>query len=176
MNTIVLAGGCFWGLQKFFDQFPGIHTEVGYANGAMPDPTYQQVCAGSGHTEAVKIEYPDSIHLAQLLAVFFAVVDPTSKNRQGNDVGINYRSGIYYTEPQQKVIAARMLTDLQKHYDRPVVVELLPLENFYTAEEYHQKYLDKNPYGYCHLPRTVMSGHILPSMEQVEAQYPDLKS
>ncbi len=93
MNTICLAGGCFWGLQKFFDQFDGLKTETGYANGNGDSVTYTQVCAGSGHAEALMIEYPNTIELPQILAAYFAAVDPVSVNRQGNDIGINYRTG-----------------------------------------------------------------------------------
>lgn len=176
MKEIILAGGCFWGLQKFFDQFPGVETETGYANGVGNCPSYQQVCSGSGHTEAIEICYPDSIELPQLLAAYFAVIDPVSVNRQGNDVGINYRTGIYSTDPKDLETARIMMQDLQKHFDKPLAVEVMPLQNFYPAEEYHQKYLDKNPGGYCHLPRNLMSGHSLPSMESVLKVYPGLKA
>lgn len=175
MNKIVLAGGCFWGLQKFFDQFPGVKTVVGYANGGCANPTYEQVCHGSGHTEAVEIQYEEPVKLIQLLAAYFAVIDPTSLNRQGNDVGINYRTGIYSNDPEDIRIAELMLKDLQKRYDRPIVVEFGKLDHFYDAEEYHQKYLDKNPYGYCHLPAAVMRGRSLPGIDQILEFYPSLK-
>lgn len=176
MNSIILAGGCFWGLQKFFDQFEneGIKTETGYVNGNSSRTSYQQVCAGSGHAEAVKIEYPDTIKLPQILATYFAAVDPTSKNRQGNDEGINYRTGIYVTSEKDKQIANEMLFDLQKHYAKPIQIEVRDLMNYCPAEEYHQKYLDKNPLGYCHLPKPLLVGHRLPTMEEVEQEYPDL--
>lgn len=176
MKSIVLAGGCFWGLQKFYEQFPGIHTEVGYANGGCAHPSYEQVCRGSGHAEAVKISYPDDVDLCQILAVFFMVVNPVSLNRQGNDVGINYRSGIYYTDAAEERVARIMIRDLQRHFDQPIVVEVLPLAHFYPAEEYHQFYLDKNPGGYCHLPPAALYGHALPDVQQVEALYPGLAS
>lgn len=173
-QTIVLAGGCFWGLQKYFDQFDGITTVAGYANGESKNPTYQQVCQGSGHAEAVKITFDDSIQLAQILYAFFAVIDPTLLNRQGNDVGINYRTGIYTLNEQQLETAKTMLADLQKRYDKKLMVEAEPLENFYTAEEYHQKYLDVNPQGYCHIPRVLLTGHRLPSMEEVREVFPNV--
>ena len=176
MKEIVLAGGCFWGIEKFFSQFDGLKTEVGYANGLTETATYQQVCAGSGHTEAVRIEYPDSVSCAQLIAVLFEVIDPVSLNRQGNDVGINYRTGIYAISRQQESIAKAMIGDLQKHYARPIAVESEPLKHFIPAEDYHQKYLDKNPQGYCHLPKPLLSGHQLPELENVLQAYPSLKA
>lgn len=175
MNSIVLAGGCFWGTEKFFQQFPGLKTVVGYANGRTANPTYRQVIDGSGHTEAVKIEYPDSIKLPQILAAYFSSINPTSLNRQGNDIGINYRTGIYSNNETELEEAKAMIEDLQKHYDQPIAVEVLPLENFYTAEEYHQNYLNKNPGGYCHLPPRLMSGHRLPTMGEVLGFYPSLQ-
>lgn len=175
MNTIYLAGGCFWGLQKFFDQFEGIHTQTGYINGSCDKTTYQEVCNGSGHAEAIKVDYPDSIPLAALLAAFFSVVDPVSVNRQGNDVGINYRSGIYSDNPEDLKLAKAMICDLQKHFDKPIAVETGPVINYIPAEDYHQKYLDANPYGYCHLPRNLMSGHRLPTLSEVEQLYPSVK-
>ena len=158
MKTIYLAGGCFWGTQKFFDQFDGVaETEVGYANGPTENPSYQQVCADSGHAETVRIVYDeDRISLTELLDMFFLAVDPLSVNRQGPDEGIQYRSGVFYTEPSQlPEIEARMHLEEEKRGQK-LAVELLPLQNFYPAEEYHQKYLDKNPTGYCHLPRHLL--------------------
>lgn len=176
MKTIVLAGGCFWGLQKFFDQFPGIiSTEVGYANGNCDNPDYRSVCNGSGHAEAIRIQYEDSISTAQILAAFFSAIDPFSVNRQGNDIGINYRTGIYTCDPKEAEIARIMLKEIEQQAGRKTAVEVLPLQDFWTAEEYHQKYLDKNPSGYCHLPRTLLSGHRLPTLEETLQAYPALK-
>ena len=158
MKTIYLAGGCFWGTQKFFDQFDGVlETEVGYANGPTANPSYQDVCASSGHAETVRIVYDETrISLTELLDSFFLAVDPLSVNRQGPDEGVQYRSGIYYTEEAQRPeIEARMQRE-EAAVGRKLAVELLPLANFYPAEEYHQKYLDKNPTGYCHLPRHLL--------------------
>ena len=165
MKTIYLAGGCFWGLQKFFDQFEGVlHTEAGYANGPEPAgaaPMYEDVCRGSGYAETVRIDYDEKkISLTELLEYYFMVIDPVSYNRQGADEGIQYRTGIYYGDEG-------LLSEAQAFYDKkeaeemsrsfePLAVELLPLRNFYPAEEYHQKYLDKNPQGYCHIPRRMM--------------------
>lgn len=177
MNQIVLAGGCFWGLQKFFDQFDGLRTQVGYANGAVDGPvSYQQVCRGSGHAEAVRIEYPDSIALSQILAAYFAAVDPTSLNRQGNDTGMNYRTGIYCENDCQLSIAKAMLKDLQTKVDGRVVIEAGLLKNYVPAEQYHQKYLDRNPGGYCHLPAVLLHGHRLPTAQEVLAEYPSVKT
>ncbi len=153
MSVIYLAGGCFWGLQKFFDQFDGVTgTEVGYANGPDRAPTYEEVCADSGHAETVRIVYDETrISLTELLDMFFLAVDPLSVNRQGQDEGIQYRSGIYYSEPSQlPEIEARMRRE-EEAREQKLAVELLPLQSFWPAEEYHQKYLDKNPGGYCHI-------------------------
>ncbi|WP_294562129.1 peptide-methionine (S)-S-oxide reductase MsrA [uncultured Traorella sp.] len=154
MKTIYLAGGCFWGIQKYMDQFDGIiETVVGYANGYLDDPTYEDVKAQkSGHAETVKIVYDEKIiSLEEILKKFLLVIDPTSLNKQGEDEGSSYRSGIYYTDDKDSDIIVQMIQDEQKKYDRPIVVEILPLTVFYKAEEYHQKYLEKNPEGYCHI-------------------------
>ena len=154
MKTIYLAGGCFWGMQKFLDQFDGvIETEVGYANGPEPAPSYQDVCRSSGHAETVRIVYdPDRISLTELLNYYFLVIDPLSVNRQGGDSGIQYRTGIYYTEEGQFPEIEAVYQSEEEKAGASLAVELLPLENFFPAEEYHQKYLDKNPGGYCHSP------------------------
>ena len=159
VKPIYLAGGCFWGTQKFFDQFAGVlETQVGYANGPTENPSYQEVCRSSGHAETVRIVYdPEVVSLTQLLDWYFLTVDPTSYHRQGGDMGIQYRTGIYYTEPEQlPEIEARYALEQQK-YKAKLLVELQPIENFYPAEEYHQKYLDKNPGGYCHIPRHLLA-------------------
>ena len=155
MKTIYLAGGCFWGMQKFFDQFDGVlFTEVGYANGPDAAPSYQDVCASSGHAETVRIDYdPMIISLTTLLDYYFMVIDPLSVNRQGNDVGIQYRTGIYYTDPSQLSEIQAVCKAQQTKAGAKLAVEVMPLHNFYSAEEYHQKYLEKNPAGYCHIPR-----------------------
>ena len=154
MKRIYLAGGCFWGMQKFFDQFDGVlATEVGYANGPTESPSYRDLCASIGHAETVRIDYDEkAISLTELLDFYFMVIDPLSVNRQGEDSGVQYRTGIYYTDdaqlPEIKTVYARQ----QEKAGAPLAVELLPLENFWSAEEYHQKYLEKNPTGYCHVP------------------------
>ena len=159
MRTIYLAGGCFWGMQKFFDQFDGVEkTEVGYANGPEKAPSYQEVCNDSGHAETVRIDYDESrITLAELLGYYFTVIDPLSVNRQGHDEGIQYRTGIYYTDPGQLPEIEEVYKAEEKKAGAKLAVELEPLRNFYSAEEYHQKYLDKNPGGYCHIPQRYFS-------------------
>ena len=158
IREIYLAGGCFWGTQKFFDQFSGVlETEVGYANGPTGNPGYQEVCAGSGHAETVKIVYDDKIiSLSKLLEYYFMTIDPLSYHRQGMDMGIQYRTGIYYTDEADLPVLQAFYTKEQAKYRQKLEVELLPLENFYPAEEYHQKYLDKNPGGYCHIPGSLL--------------------
>ena len=157
-RTIYLAGGCFWGLQKYFDQFRGVlNTEVGYTNGPDQAPTYQAVCRNSGHAETVRVEYdPDALSLTALLEDYFRVIDPLSVNRQGHDQGIQYRTGIYYTDPTQLPEIEAVYRAQEAKAGSKLAVELLPLQNFFTAEEYHQKYLDKNPGGYCHIPREML--------------------
>ena len=154
MQTIYLAGGCFWGMQKFFDQFEGvIATQVGYANGPDAAPSYQDVCRNSGHAETVKIDYDEGkLSLDKLLDLYFLVIDPLSVNRQGEDEGIQYRTGIYYDD-ESLLPAVRAVYDrIEAKAGRPLAVEVKPLERFWDAEEYHQKYLEKNPGGYCHIP------------------------
>jgi len=160
-KEIYLAGGCFWGTQKFFDQFQGVlETEVGYANGPTKNPSYQDVCASSGHAETVKIVYDDEvISLPKLLEYYFMTIDPLSYHRQGMDMGIQYRTGIYYVDGEDLPIIEGAYAKEQAKYKRKMEVELLPLENFYSAEEYHQKYLDKNPGGYCHIPKALLELH-----------------
>ena len=158
MKTIYLAGGCFWGTQKFFDQFDGVvRTEVGYANGPDSAPTYQDVCKSSGHAETVLIEFDeDRMSLAGLLRYYFMVIDPVSVNRQGHDVGIQYRTGIYYTDPDMLPVIREICDEEAERIGAPLAVEVEPLVNFFPAEEYHQKYLDKNPGGYCHIPASYL--------------------
>ena len=157
MKTIYLAGGCFWGVQRYFDQFDGvISTEVGYANGPDEAPSYEDVCRSSGHAETVKIDYDESrISLTELLKYYFMVIDPLSLNKQGHDTGIQYRTGIYYTDEEQRAEAQQVYAAEEEKAGAKLAVELEPLKNFFTAEEYHQKYLVKNPGGYCHIPRAM---------------------
>ena len=159
MKTIYLAGGCFWGVQKYFDQFDGVaKTEVGYANGPEKAPSYQDVCQNSGHAETVRIDYDENvISLTALLERYFPVIDPLSVNRQGHDEGIQYRTGIFYTETDQLPEIEAVYRAEEEKAGQKLAVELAPLTNFFPAEEYHQKYLEKNPDGYCHIPRSFYS-------------------
>lgn len=155
IKEIYLGGGCFWGVEKYLSLIEGVvETNVGYANGITENPTYQDVCyRNTEHVEAVKVRYDDLvISLTHLLGMFYKIIDPTSVNRQGNDRGTQYRTGIYYTDPADLPIIQASLEWLQKKYDRPVAIEVEKLKNYYEAEEYHQDYLSKNPQGYCHIP------------------------
>lgn len=154
MKKIVFAGGCFWGVQAYFRDLKGVtHSEVGYANGNIENPTYEQVCNGeASHTEATFVEYDEKIvDLHTILDHLFRIINPYSVNRQGNDIGTQYRTGIYYENVADYEVAKAFLEAKQKNTDRNIAVELKPLDNYYTAEAYHQDYLLKNPNGYCHI-------------------------
>ena len=152
-RSIYLAGGCFWGIEAYMERVDGVIDAVsGYANGDTANPSYEQVIRGSGHAEAVKVTYDaDKIDLETVLKYYFRVVDPTSLNKQGNDRGIQYRSGIYYTDNDDKAVVDAALNALQSKYKQKIVIENAALDNFYLAEMYHQDYLAKNPNGYCHV-------------------------
>ena len=154
MKTIYLAGGCFWGMQKFIDQFPGVlSTEVGYANGPTAHPSYREVCDSAGHAETVRVDYDETVlSLRELLQYYFMVIDPLSVNRQGMDAGVQYRTGVYYTDASQLEEIDAVFAEQTEKAGASLAVEKKPIENFWSAEEYHQKYLDKNPAGYCHIP------------------------
>lgn len=155
LQTIVLGGGCFWCTEAVYVQVRGVtDVESGYSNGETQHPTYEEVCSGrTGHNEVVKLQYdPAVITLRQLLAIFFLVHDPTTLYQQGNDMGTQYRSGIYYTTPEQKQVAEAMIAEFtrDKLYKRPIVTEVLPLANYWPAEDYHQDFFAKNPdQAYC---------------------------
>lgn len=154
MAEIYLAGGCFWGTEKYLDCVHGVQfTEVGYANGKTENPSYEDVCRkNTGHAETVHVVYNrEELALPFLLSIYYQAVNPTSVNRQGGDVGSQYRTGIYYVEEADLPVIQESIRALQAKYDKPIAIEVCPLENFYRAEEYHQKYLDKNPNGYCHI-------------------------
>lgn len=153
-KKIYLAGGCFWGTDHLFSLVKGVvSTTAGYANSHVPFPTYEQVCSGStGAAETVEVEYNDmEVGLSELLMLYFRSIDPLSVNRQGNDIGTQYRTGIYYVDENDLPVIEAMVATVQRRYDRPLAVEVGPLHNFYPAEIYHQEYLYKNPGGYCHL-------------------------
>lgn len=154
MKTIYLAGGCFWGMQRFLDQFEGVkETEVGYANGPDHAPSYREVCDNSGHAETVRVVYDERVlSLPELLRFYFQVIDPVSVNRQGMDAGIQYRTGIYYTDKSQLPAIETVYEEVEAKEGQPLAVEVGPIGNFFSAELYHQKYLEKNPGGYCHIP------------------------
>lgn len=154
MSEIYLAGGCFWGTEKYFSLIHGVlSTQTGYANGQTENPTYEAVCHNNtGHAETVHVVYdPEIISLDFLLDLYYEAIDPFSVNRQGGDRGTQYRTGIYYTQKEDLPIIENSIANLEKKHGRPVAIEVQPLFNFTSAEEYHQKYLDKNPTGYCHI-------------------------
>lgn len=150
-----LGGGCFWCLEAVFDQLQGVYSvESGYMGGKHPNPSYEAVCTGvTGHAEVVQMTFePTKISYRELLEIFFAIHDPTTLNRQGNDVGTQYRSVIYYHSPEQEIIARTVVADLTKEeiFDSPIVTEISPATSFYIAEDYHQEYFIRNPnQSYC---------------------------
>jgi peptide-methionine (S)-S-oxide reductase len=156
-ETATLAGGCFWCLEAVFENVRGVESVVsGYAGGKVADPTYQQVCSGTtGHAEVVQVTFdPQTISYRDILEIYFAIHDPTTLNRQGHDVGTQYRSAIFYHSPDQQKVAQDLVAELNGAHiwDRPIVTELAPLEKFYPAEDYHQGYFRRNPnQGYCQM-------------------------
>ncbi|MFC2583845.1 MAG: peptide-methionine (R)-S-oxide reductase MsrB [Lachnoanaerobaculum saburreum] len=154
IREIYLAGGCFWGVEGYFKRIEGVKdTTCGYANGKTANPSYEDVCRhNTGHAETVRVLFDtDVINLEDLLIYYFRIIDPVSVNKQGNDVGTQYRTGIYYTDESLLPVIKAAVEREQRKYNEKIAVEVLPLENFYSAEEYHQNYLDKNPNGYCHI-------------------------
>jgi peptide-methionine (S)-S-oxide reductase len=155
LHTATLAGGCFWCLEAVFDEVKGVHSvESGYAGGHVDNPSYRAVCNGdTGHAEVIQVHFdPNIVTYRDLLNVFFAIHDPTTLNRQGGDVGTQYRSAIFYHDDEQKMIAEELIRDLnsQQIWDRPIVTEVAKLDRFYMAEDYHQEYFARNPYQpYC---------------------------
>jgi peptide-methionine (S)-S-oxide reductase len=155
MNTLTLAGGCFWCLETIYERLKGVERVVsGYTGGRRANPTYEQVCSGAtGHAEAIQVTYdPNVISDREMLEIFFAFHDPTSLNRQGPDVGTQYRSAIFYNSPEQEQLAREVIAELERNatFDRPIVTELKPLEAFYPAEAAHQEYYRRHPtQPYC---------------------------
>ncbi len=157
-KTIYFAGGCFWGTEHYFKMIKGVvGTTVGYANSIMENPSYKDVCSGDTlAAETVKVDYdPSLVSLEFLTRMFFHAIDPTSLNRQGNDIGTQYRTGIYYTDNEDLAEIYKVFEEQMSTTEGEIVVEVKALQNFYAAEDYHQDYLDKNPDGYCHLPYTL---------------------
>lgn len=154
LKKIYLAGGCFWGTEHLFSLVEGVvNTVAGYANSVVPHPSYEMVCTGrTGAAETVEVEYDDmKVGLTDLLSIYFKSIDPTVLNRQGNDVGTQYRTGIYYTNDADIEVIEAFVAMVQRRFTQPLAVEVRRLENFYPAELYHQQYLYKNPTGYCHV-------------------------
>ncbi len=154
MKEIVLAGGCFWGGEEFLSRIEGVtETEVGYANGRTPNPTYEDVCyKNTYYAEVCRVRYDETkLSLETLLEKFWSIIDPTTLNKQGPDVGSQYRTGIYYIDEADSEIVLKNKEKEQGKYSKKIVTEVKPLENYYRAEDYHQKYLKKNPGGYCHI-------------------------
>lgn len=155
-KEIYLAGGCFWGTEKYIENIKGtIFTEVGYANGNTENPTYDEVCNNNtGYAETVKVIYDENqISLSFILNLYYDVINPVSINKQGGDIGSQYRTGIYFIDSKDEEIIRKSIMELQKKYSEKIAIEVKQLFNYYKAEEYHQKYLDKNPNGYCHIGR-----------------------
>jgi methionine-S-sulfoxide reductase len=155
-ETVIFAAGCFWGVQYYFDQVPGVlETSVGYIGGHIDKPTYEQVCTHkTGHAEAVKIVFdPEKVSYKTLLMQFFRMHNPTQLNRQGPDVGDNYRSAIFYQNEEQKTKAEEVINELNKtKFDGKIVTTLEPNSTFWPAEDYHQKYTERTGHGMCHIP------------------------
>ena len=190
VKVIHLAGGCFWGLEAYMQKLNGVEDAIsGYANGKTENPSYYNLKT-SGHAETVKVVYnPDIISLEDILAYYLRVVNPVSVNKQGNDVGTQYRTGIYYTDEADKTIIENILAKEQTKHDKPIAIEVEPLKQFYDAEEYHQDYLEKKPGGYCHIdlsladkpldkdeePVIDSSRYIKPSDEELKKNLTDIQ-
>ncbi len=153
INTIYLAGGCFWGVEAYFERVLGVvDAQSGYANGNTENPSYEEVIYGSGHAETVRVDYNENIiSLEEIILHFLRIINPYSVNKQGNDLGVQYRSGIYYTNEQQMKRVQKVISAFEGQEGKKTAIEIEPLQAFYNAEEYHQDYLEKNPFGYCHI-------------------------
>jgi len=174
LKDIYFAGGCFWGVEAYMERVYGVaDVTSGYANGKTKDPTYEDVVTGkTGYAETVHVQYdPERVSLEKLLKRYFTIVDPTSLNKQGNDRGTQYRSGIYYTNSAEKTVIDAVVAKEQKRYDDKIVTEVKPLKNYTLAEEYHQDYLEKNPNGYCHVSFDSLENQDVPSLID-EKKYP----
>lgn len=176
LNDIWLAGGCFWGVEAYMARVYGVADAVsGYANGKTENPSYEDVSyRKTGHAETVHVSYDSKlVDLKTVLEYYFKTINPTTLNRQGNDAGSQYRSGIYYKDLDDVAVIKEVIKEEQKNYDDPIVVEVLPLSNFYIAEEYHQDYLEKNPEGYCHVDFSSLSEQDTITVDPTKYHKPD---
>ena len=176
LKDIWLAGGCFWGVQAYMARIYGVaEVTVGYANGTTENPSYEDVChRGTGHAETAHVRYdPARVDLPTLLEAYFDIINPTLKNRQGNDVGSQYRTGIYYRDTEDLEIIREVVAQQQEKYEKPIVTEVLPLSAYYLAEEYHQDYLEKNPGGYCHVDLSCLENRRPPRVDPDQYEKPD---
>lgn len=174
LKDIYLAGGCFWGVEAYMERVYGVYDVTsGYANGTTENPKYEDVVAGkTGHAETVHVQYdPERTDLNTILDHFFTIIDPTSLNKQGNDRGTQYRSGVFYTDSAEKAVIKKVVTDQQTRFDDEIVTEVEPLTSYTLAEEYHQDYLEKNPNGYCHVEFDSLEDQEIPSLID-PADYP----
>lgn len=184
-KEIYLAGGCFWGAQSYIDRIDGVeYTNVGYANGNSEQTDYSSI-KKTGHAETVYVVYdPEKITLIELLGYYYGIIDPTSLNKQGNDQGIQYRSGIYYVDEEDKKTIESATADEQTKFSEKIVTEIQPLENYVLAEDYHQNYLEKNPNGYCHIdlsniprekPKVDLVDYPKPPVEEIKKKLTELQ-
>ena len=184
-KEIYLAGGCFWGVQAYIDRIDGVeYTNVGYANGKSEETDYNSI-KKTGHAETVYVAYdPEKITLDELLRYYYQIIDPTSLNKQGNDQGTQYRSGIYYVDEEDRKIIESVTAKEQAKYSEKIVIEIKPLENYVLAEDYHQDYLEKNPGGYCHIdlskiprekPKVNPEDYPRPPIEEIKKKLTDLQ-
>ncbi|MCD4711805.1 MAG: bifunctional peptide-methionine (S)-S-oxide reductase MsrA/peptide-methionine (R)-S-oxide reductase MsrB [Clostridiales bacterium] len=178
LREIYLAGGCFWGVEAYMERIPGVYEVTsGYANGTTENPTYEEVIYDdTGHAETVHVTYDSSkVDLTTLLVYYFKVIDPTSLNKQGNDRGEQYRTGIYYVDDEDLKVIQTVMAEEQKKYDKDIVVEVMPLDNYALAEDYHQDYLTKNPNGYCHIDLSIADEPIIDPKNYVKPDDETLK-
>ena len=187
MKEICLAGGCFWGVEEYMSRINGVYdVSSGYANGNKDNPTYEEVCSGTTNAaEAVNVVYDaDKVDLKSILTYFFKIIDPTSRNKQGNDTGSQYRSGIFYKFDDDRAIIDEVVASVQRKYSKRIQTEVLPLMKYFLAEEYHQNYLEKNPNGYCHVDFSSLKNDIAlidpgkypkPSNEQLKIKLTELQ-
>jgi peptide methionine sulfoxide reductase msrA/msrB len=184
-KEIYMAGGCFWGVQAYIDRIDGIeYTNVGYANGKSEVTDYYSI-KNTGHAETVYVVYdPEKISLGELLKYYYSIIDPESLNKQGNDQGTQYRTGLYYVDEDDKKIIEEVTAEEQKKYSEKIVTEIEPLENYVLAEDYHQNYLENNPGGYCHIdlsqiprekPKVNLGDYPKPSIEEIKKKLTDLQ-